>query len=151
MGATASVAISHPVFRPDQTVDLTVHMTAPSAAGHYIGYWKFKNAAGVLFGIGVNANKSWWVEINVNGHTHRCSVAYDFTANAGAATWSSGAGGLSFPGTDGDAKGFALKKDKPKFESGVEASQARLARFAPQNITNGFIQASLSRLHRSKR
>jgi hypothetical protein len=94
----------------------------------------------VLFGIGVNANKSWWVEINVNG-TPTTNVAYDFTAQAGSATWSSGAGGLSFPGTDGDAKGFALKKDKPKFESGVEAAQAGLL-FAPQNITNGFIQAS---------
>ena len=115
-------------------------MTAPTAPGHYIGYWKFKNAAGALFGIGVNANKSWWVEINVNG-TPTTNVAFNFTDRAGEATWSSGAGGLSFPGTDGDAKGFALKKDKPKFESGVEAAQAGLL-FAPQNITNGFIQGS---------
>ncbi len=33
----------------------------------------------------------------------------------GSATWSSGAGGLSFPGTDGDAKGFALKIDQAQF------------------------------------
>src|SRR5512147_1820130 len=45
----------------------SVNMPAPSAAGHYIGYWKFKNANGVIFGIGVNANRPWWVEINVNG------------------------------------------------------------------------------------
>ena len=73
--------------------------------------------------------------------TPTTNVALDFTDRAGEATWSSGAGGLSFPGTDGDAKGFALKKDKPKFESGVEAAQAGLL-FAPQNITNGFIQGS---------
>ena len=139
MGASASVTFPSSV-PPGQTVDLTVDMTAPSAAGHYIGYWKFKNAAGALFGIGVNANRSWWVEINVTG-TPTTSVALNFTDRAGEATWSSGAGGLSFPGTDGDAKGFALKKDKPKFESGVEAAQAGLL-FAPQNITNGFIQGS---------
>ena len=138
MGAPASVNFPSSV-PPGQTVDLTVNMTAPSSAGHYIGYWKFKNASGVLFGIGTTANKSFWVEINVTG-TAPANVAYDFTANAGAATWSSGAGGLSFPGTDGDAKGFALKLDKPKFESGVEASQPGLA-LCPQNITNGFIQA----------
>ena len=139
MGSTTSVNFQTSV-PPGGTIDPTVAMTAPSAAGHYIGYWKFKNAAGVLFGIGINANKSWWVEINVNG-TPTTNVALNFTDRAGEATWSSGAGGLSFPGTDGDAKGFALKKDKPKFESGVEAAQAGLL-FAPQNITNGFIQGS---------
>ncbi|MBN2116372.1 MAG: hypothetical protein JW730_07370 [Anaerolineales bacterium] len=138
MGAPASVAFPASVG-PGQTVDLTLDMTAPNTAGHYIGYWKFKNAAGVLFGIGLYANKSWWVEINVTGSS-QTGVAYDFTANAGSATWSSGAGGLSFPGTDGDAKGYALKLDKPNFESGVVASQPGLL-FSPHQITNGFIQA----------
>ena len=139
MGTTTSVNFPSNVA-PGQSIDLSVNMTAPSAPGHYIGYWKFKNSYGALFGIGFNANRSWWVEINVNG-TPTTNVAYDFTANAGSATWSSGAGGLSFPGTDGDAKGFALKLDKPNFESGVVASQPGLL-FSPQQITNGFIQAS---------
>jgi hypothetical protein len=114
MGTTASVAMPSSV-PPGTNVDVSVPMTAPSAAGHYIGYWKFKNAAGVLFGIGVNANRSWWVEINVNGTPTGGGVAYDFTANAGSAVWSSGTGVLTFPGTDGDAKGFAQKLDKPNF------------------------------------
>jgi hypothetical protein len=138
MGATTSVALPNSVA-PGQTVDVSVNMTAPSTAGHYIGYWKFKNASGTLFGIGYNALKDWWVEINVTGST-TTGTAYDFTANASSATWSSGAGGLSFPGTEGDAKGFALKLDKPNFESGVTASQAGML-FSPQQITNGFIQA----------
>jgi hypothetical protein len=137
MGSTAAVSVTNGIA-PGQTVDVSVDMTAPSAPGHYIGYWKFKSEQGTIFGIGVNANKSWWVEINVVG-TPTTNVAFDFTARAGEATWSSGAGGLSFPGTDGDAKGFAIKKDKPKFESGVELSQPGLL-FAPQNLTNGFIQ-----------
>jgi hypothetical protein len=139
MGTTASVAMPSSV-PPGNSVDVSVPMTAPSAAGHYIGYWKFKNAAGVLFGIGVNANRSWWVEINVNGTPTGGGVAYDFTANAGSAVWSSGAGGLSFPGTDGDAKGFAQKLDKPNFESGVVDSQPGLL-VSPHQITNGYIQA----------
>jgi hypothetical protein len=139
MGSTASVALPTTV-PPGQTVDVSVDMTAPNSAGHYIGYWKFKNAAGALFGIGLNANRSWWVEINVSGTTTG-GVAYDFTANAGSAIWSSGAGGLSFPGTDGDAKGFALKLDNPNFESGVVATQPGLL-VSPHQITNGFIQGS---------
>ena len=138
MGTTTSVPLPNSVA-PGQTVDVSVNMTAPSAAGHYIGYWKFKNATGTLFGIGYNALKDWWVEINVNGST-TTGTAYDFTANASSATWSSGAGGLSFPGTEGEAKGFALKLDKPNFESGVTASQPGML-FSPQQITNGFIQA----------
>jgi hypothetical protein len=138
MGAPASVPMPSTVT-PGNTVDITVDMKAPNAAGHYIGYWKFKTAQGTIFGIGVTANKAWWVEINVLGSTTG-SVVLDFTASADKATWSSGAGGLTFPGTEGDAKGFAIKKDKPKFESGIEATQPGLL-FVPQNITNGFIQA----------
>ena len=138
MGAPASIKFPSEV-KPGQTIDINVDMTAPAAAGHYRGYWKFKNASGVLFGIGASASKSWWVEINVTGGT-TTNVVYDFTAKAGEATWSSGAGGLSFPGTEGDAKGFALKKDPLKFESGVVATKPSLL-FGPHNITNGFIQA----------
>ncbi|MCC6299469.1 MAG: hypothetical protein IT314_09225 [Anaerolineales bacterium] len=138
MSAVASSNFANSIA-PGQVIDVTINMTAPSAPGHYIGYWKFKNAQGALFGIGATANKAWWVEINVVG-SPGTSVVYDFTAKASEATWSSGAGGLSFPGTEGDAKGFAVKKDKPKFESGVELSSPGLL-FVPQNQTNGFIQA----------
>jgi hypothetical protein len=140
MGSTNSVAF-HTSVAPGNTIDLSVNMTAPNAAGHYFGYWKFKNASGTLFGIGVNANRSWWVEINVNG-TPTGGTVYEFAtdANAKSATWSSGAGGLAFPGTDGDIKGFGLRLEQPKFESGVTASQAGLL-VSPQQITNGFIQA----------
>ena len=56
MGTTTSVPFTSSIA-PGQNIDLSVDMIAPSAAGHYIGYWKFKNAAGVLFGIGASANK----------------------------------------------------------------------------------------------
>ncbi len=137
MNAPTSVALPVTV-NPGQTVDITVDMTSPAAAGHYFGYWKFKSASGGLFGIGTTANKSFWVEINV---TSSSGTGYDFTANAGSAAWSSGAGALTFPGTDGNASGFALKQDKPKFESGIESAQAGLL-FQPHNITNGFVQGA---------
>lgn len=139
MGKNTVVGFSRNVA-PGDSIDVSVDLTSPSNAGHYIGYWKFKNASGTLFGIGLNANRSWWVEINVTSSVPGGSVAYDFTAGAKDATWSSGAGGLTFPGTNGDAKGFALAQDKPKFESGLEFSKPGLL-FVPQNITNGFIQA----------
>lgn len=133
----APAALNFPVsVAPGQTVDLSVDMTAPSAAGHYFSYWKLRNAAGVIFGIGSTANKAFWAEINV---TSTSGTGYDFTANAASATWTSGAGALPFPGTDGSANGFVLKKDNPKFESGVTSAQVGLL-FGPNNVTNGFVQ-----------
>jgi hypothetical protein len=136
MGAPSAVNFPSSVA-PGATVDLSLDMTAPSSAGHYRGYWKLRNANGVIFGIGYAANRAFWVEINVSTST---SAGYDFTANAASATWTGSAGALSFPGTNGDSKGFGLKLDNPKFESGVVSNKPGLL-MAPHNIYNGYIQA----------
>ena len=134
----APSAVNFPTnVAPGQTVDLTVDMTAPSTDGHYLSYWKLRNASAVIFGIGYAANRPFWADIYVGSGA---GAGYDFTANAASATWSSGAGTLTFPGTDGDAKGFGLKLDNPQFESGVTAATPGLL-MSPQNIYNGYIQA----------
>jgi hypothetical protein len=137
MGASAAVNFPSSVA-PGGTVDLTVDMTAPNSNGSYRGYWKLRNASNVLFGIGSTANKDFWVDIKV---TSASQTGYDFVANAGSAVWSSGAGVLSFPGTDGDSKGYVIKKDAPKLENGTTASAPGLLT-APQNIYNGYIQGA---------
>lgn len=137
MGAPASVALPSNVA-PGQTVDISVDMTAPTAAGRYFGYWKFKSNAGGNFGIGSTRNRSFWVEIRVSSSAGS-GTGYDFTANAASAAWSSGAGALSFPGTDGSANGFGIKLDNPKLESGATGTAGLL--FAPNNVTNGYVQA----------
>lgn len=137
MNAPASLAIPTTV-NPGQTVDITVDMTSPANAGHYFGYWKFKSNTGGNFGIGSTANKTFWVEINVSSSSN---TGYDFTSNAASATWSSGAGALTFPGTDNNANGFGINQANPKLESGVTSALAGLL-FAPNNVTNGYVQAS---------
>lgn len=139
MSAPASVPITSSVST-GQTVDVTVDMTAPNAAGHYIGYWKLKASdfGGIVFGIGRNANSPFWVEINVKGTT-TTNVVYDFTAEANKATWSSLAGTLPSPGPDGDPRGFWITGSDFKYEDGTSPGSSILV--APQNITNGYIQA----------
>jgi hypothetical protein len=139
MGNTTSVSMPGTIA-PGQTVDVSVPMTAPNSAGNYTGYWKFKNPTGVLFGIGYYANSPWWVQITVQGSS-QTGVAYDFTASGDKASWSSGAGALPYPGTDGDPKGFALRVVNQKFESGVVANPAALL-VGPQQVTNGYIQGT---------
>lgn len=138
MNAPATLALPTTV-NPGATVDITVDMTSPANAGHYFGYWKFKSNTGGNFGIGSTRNKSFWVEIRVASSA--TGAAYDFTAKANEAAWSSGTGALTFPGTDGNANGFGLSQPTPKLESGVTSAQAGLL-FAPNNVTNGFVQAA---------
>ena len=142
MSAPASLPLPATIL-PGQTVDITVNMTAPSTTGHYFGYWKFNSASAGRFGIGSTANKSFWVEIYV---TSPSSMGYDFTANASFATWSSGAGYLSFPGDIGSQNGFGVKLDAPVMENGVTSTQAGLL-FSPQNTFNGYVQVAYPAFH----
>src|SRR5215207_1239745 len=68
MGAVSSVAFPVNVS-VGQTVDISINMTAPNAPGSYRGYWMFRNASGINFGIGPDANQPWFVDINVAGPT----------------------------------------------------------------------------------
>lgn len=143
MGGPTSVNLPKSVA-PGQTVDISISLTAPSSAGHYIGYWKFKNASGVLFGIGWTYNKPWWVEINVSGAPS--GVAYDFAANYCSAAWYSISGNLPCPGTDGDSRGFVLKVDNPQLENGVYDGGSGLIT-NPQNGYNGDIHGKFPAFH----
>ena len=50
---------------PGQEVDVIVDMVSPSGEGTYTGHWMLRNDVGVLFGLGSNANLTFWVEIDV--------------------------------------------------------------------------------------
>lgn len=71
--------------------------------------------------------------------TPSTGTAFDFAANACAATWFSGAGQLPCPGVEGDPKGFVLLLSNPRLESGVIDTRPSLLTF-PQNVQNGYIQ-----------
>ncbi len=52
---------------PGQSVDLSVEMKTPDAEGTYQGWWKLRNPAGDLFGIGPNSDAAFWVRIIAEG------------------------------------------------------------------------------------
>jgi hypothetical protein len=64
MGAASSVFLSGNVS-PGDTVDISVDMKAPATPGEYQGNWKLRNASGVIFGIGTDADQAFYVEIEV--------------------------------------------------------------------------------------
>lgn len=53
------------IVEPGETMELTVTLIAPTEPGTYRGEWKLRNANGVLFGIGVEADDPFWVQIIV--------------------------------------------------------------------------------------
>ena len=134
LGAPAVVNMPSSVA-PGASVDITVNMTAPTTPAHYRGNWKLRNASGSLFGVGAG-NYLFWVDIFVNT---TYTASYDFIANANTATWSSGAGALAFPGTDGNAGGFVLPASNPQLENGTASPTAGLI-VNPQNVAGGYIQ-----------
>lgn len=121
---------------PGDTVEIQVTLTAPNKDGKYRGYWKLRNAAGVLFGIGSQADTAFWVDVKVaSGSTH---IAYDFAANYCSAGWANGRDALACPGTDGDINGFVLKLNQPVMENGVKQNDPGLL-MSPQDKRNGVI------------
>lgn len=52
---------------PNQSIDLSVNLTAPEDSGTHRGYWILQNANGQSFGIGDDFKQPFWVEIEVPG------------------------------------------------------------------------------------
>jgi hypothetical protein len=69
MGAPAASPLSVSVA-PDEEIDISVTLKAPTAAKSYQGFFKLRNSAGVLFGLGTKADKSFWVKIKVGTPTN---------------------------------------------------------------------------------
>jgi hypothetical protein len=138
MGGPSPISLPSAVA-PNQTIDLSVNLTAPNDAGSYRGYWLLKNPSGGVFGIGVLGNKPFWLAINVAGTPPPSSAnGYDFAANYCEAQWSSGAGPLPCPSTSA-TDGTVVGIDNPLLENNT-LFQGRALLTIPQNVYNGHIQ-----------
>jgi photosystem II stability/assembly factor-like uncharacterized protein len=136
MSAPTAINIPWNVYN-NQTIDLTVNMAAPNSPGEYRGYWILTNASGTFFGIGPEANKAFWVDINVSGDAPQ--EVYNLWTNACSAQWKSGAGPLPCPGTEGDRKGFIIADGFSHLEDGTMGPLPSLL-MSPENKFNGYIQ-----------
>jgi hypothetical protein len=101
MGGADETALSA-VVEPGSTVDLSVDLTAPDVSGTYRGYWQLRNDSSVLFGIGEEGDKPFWVEIVVS------EDADDDDLKLGTPTWRDD--------FEGAVLWFLLDTDESKFE-----------------------------------
>jgi len=135
MSASAVVALSGNV-NPGQTIDIPVNLISPNKDGRYKGFFKLRNASGVLFGVGSTASTAFFVDVKVSGTNF---VAYDFAANYCSASWNNGNKSLPCPGTEGDNDGYVVLINAAKLENGDPSGSAGLLTF-PRDANNGFIQ-----------
>ncbi len=128
-----------PTVAPGQEVDVSIDMVAPSTPGEYRGYWRIRNASGVLIPVaGGYQGKSFFVEIKVQ----TSSPGFDLYTRAPEAQWigapPSGAGVvLTFGGPDTDANGFVMYRPNYKVEDG--STPARVLETHPMWVDDGII------------
>ena len=71
------VTVAFPAsVKPEETVDLSVALVAPQAAGNYEGNWKLQDAAGVKFGLGPGGTGFLWVKIGVGSASGPFAVTH---------------------------------------------------------------------------
>lgn len=133
MDAPAATQLTSGAVAPGETVQISLELEAPVAAGAHRGDFKLRNQHGVLFGIG-EENKPFWVKIDVIG------TLYDFAKNycASGVTWKSSAGNLPCPGTVGDAQGWVVRIDEPTLENGYKDDEPGL-QVRPEDVNDGWI------------
>ena len=134
MSGPSAVALTRNV-NPGETIEIPVTLTAPNKDGNYRGYWKLRNASGVLFGFGTQADTAFWVDVKVTGAAY---MAYSFADNFCAASWENNANALSCLGTDGDPNGFVVKLNTPVMENGTTEDEPGLLT-VPQDTYDGII------------
>ncbi len=147
LGASSPVYLTGDVL-PGQTVEIAVPMTAPATAGTHTGYWKMRNAAGVLFA-------TVWVKIDVIAPTATFTpttpspvVTYKFIDQAPSAEWMSGGASsvecpgtakvLTFGGPDTDPCGFAMYREGFKVEGGT-VPPGKILEMHPKWVNDGVI------------
>lgn len=116
-----------------------MNFTAPIFEGDYRGNWQIRNERGEIFGTTPTANRPFWVDVRVKAPVVT-GTAYDFTANACSAQWTSGAGTLDCPGRNLDRDGYILKQSLARLEDGTSTIAPSLLT-VPQNVFNGYIRA----------
>ena len=140
LNGPASAQMTTGTVAPGQLIDVSVTLKAPNTPGTYQGYWKLRNGAGAIFGIGGDAQSPFWVKIkaiNPATPTPSANVAFDFISKGPSAEWHNASTTLPWGDPGDDSPGVPVNLDSTKLEDNKTYSHV-LATF-PQRIDNGII------------
>jgi hypothetical protein len=138
LGAPASSPLTEVDISPNETVEISVTLIAPEDSGTYQGHWKLRNAAGQVFGLGTQGDRTFWVKVRVAPPS---GIGYDFISRSPSAQWISSGGGtqatITFGGPEDNPDGVAKQKENFRFEDGRLSGVALLTR--PKHTDDGRI------------
>jgi hypothetical protein len=143
MSGPASAPITNGTVPPGSTIDVSISLIAPTTPGTYKGNWRLRNAGGAVFGIGQNADQSFWVQIKSVAATPTASptaaytLSFDFIGRGPDASWRNGTSNIPWGDPPEDSKGVAVNIANVKMEDGNTYSSL-LATY-PQHITDGMV------------
>jgi hypothetical protein len=112
---------------PGQAANLSVTLTAPTAAGTYRSDWKLHRTNGAVFGVGASS-APFYAQIKVNA----TSTAERITFASGATVWSK-QGSITFP----NRKEFLLRALAGQVMTVAIVSPKNLANFAITGVSDG--------------
>jgi hypothetical protein len=140
MGGPAAQQLTTGTVAPGQMIDISITLKAPETPKTYTGNWKLRNGSGVIFGLGEDASKQFFVKIDVvqaETPTPEADVVFDLLAQAQNAVWRNATADLPFGDPDNDAPGVAAYAKNVPMENGKTYTKA-LATY-PQWIDDGLI------------
>jgi hypothetical protein len=109
---------------PGTMADVSVTLTAPASAGTYTGYWQLRNAGGVLFGGGGDADGTFSVSIKVDPGDE---ILYDMAERYCRADWTNSRLPLLCPtGIEDEVLGFVSRSNSLRLESGEREDEPTL-------------------------
>jgi hypothetical protein len=140
MGGPAAQQLTTGTVASGQAIDVSVTLKAPESPKTYTGNWKLRNGSGLIFGLGDDASKPFWVKIDVvqaTTPTPEATVVFDLLAEAQNADWTNATADLPFGDPDNDNPGVAAYAKNIVLENGKTYSKV-LATY-PQRIVDGLI------------
>jgi len=144
MSGPASVQFTSGSVTPGQTIDVSVTLVAPNTTGTYQGYWKLRNSAGVLFGLGADAGSEFWVKVKAinpvptSSPTPKATLGLDFIDKGPAAEWRNTSVQIPWGDPPEDSSGVVVNIDSAKLEN--NKTYNRVLATWPQWVTDGFVR-----------
>jgi hypothetical protein len=116
MDAPVSRSIPHTV-EPGETMEITLNMVAPSEPGIYTGYWLLMADDGDTFGVGQDAETSFWVQVRVTDEDE--VLIYSLADNTCDAGWESSVEeDIACPSKEDRQDGFVQPLSQVQMEDG---------------------------------
>jgi len=144
MSGPASVQFTSGSVAPGQTIDVSVSLVAPNTTGTYQGFWKLRNSAGVLFGLGADAGSEFWVKVKsinpvpTSSPTPKATLGLDFIDKGPGAEWRNTSAQIPWGDPPEDSAGVVVGLDSVKLENNKTYNHV-LATW-PQWVTDGFVR-----------